>query len=271
MIECRGVGALFYPVLPWPEKKTMILCLDAGNTRVKCGLHDGRAWRMQRAFGYDVLPELAHFLPTLLPASLPELQPMALRHMVACNVAGAAVRLQIEQLAQQLTIPLTWLESTSADFDVRNGYDHPTQLGADRWAGLIAVRALSIEASIIVQAGTATTIDLLDAEGVFRGGLILPGLMLMRQLLARNTEQLTDVSGHFGELPTNTNDAIASGALHATLGAIERMRSTHGVAQCVLSGGAAADLLPHLAAPIRQIDYLVLEGLLQVAKALRFA
>lgn len=265
------MDAIFHSVIRQPEKKIMILCLDAGNTRVKCGLHDGRAWRMQRAFGYDSLPELAHLLSTLLPALPSELQRVAPRHMVACNVAGAAVRLQIEQLAQQLAIPLTWLESTSAGFGVRNGYDRPAQLGADRWAGLIAARALSIEASIIVQAGTATTIDLLDAEGVFQGGLILPGLTLMGQSLARNTQQLNDVSGHFSMLPKNTSDAVTSGTLFATLGAIERMRSVHDVAPCILSGGAAADLLPHLAAPLRQVDHLVLEGLLQVAKASTFA
>lgn len=265
------MDAIFHSVIRQPEKKIMILCLDAGNTRVKCGLHDGRAWRMQRAFGYDSLPELAHLLSTLLPALPSELQRVAPRHMVACNVAGAAVRLQIEQLAQQLAIPLTWLESTSAGFGVRNGYDRPAQLGADRWAGLIAARALSIEASIIVQAGTATTIDILDAEGVFQGGLILPGLTLMRQSLARNTQQLNDVSGHFSMLPKNTSDAVTSGTLFATLGAIERMRGVHDVGPCILSGGAAADLLPHLAAPIRQVDHLVLEGLLQVAKASTFA
>jgi hypothetical protein len=49
------------------------------------------------------------------------------------------------------------------------------------------------------------------------------------------------------------------------------MRSVHDVAPCILSGGAAADLLPHLAAPLRQVDHLVLEGLLQVAKASTFA
>lgn len=257
--------------LPGLKKKTMILCLDAGNTRVKCGLHDGQNWCLQQAFGYDALPELANLLPTLLPVSSSGLQLMAPRHMVACNVAGAIVRLQIEQLAQQLAIPVTWLESASAGFGVRNNYDHPAQLGADRWAGLIAARALSIEASIIVQAGTATTIDLLDAEGVFRGGLILPGLTLMRHSLASNTNQLADVSGHFNLLPTNTNDAIANGTLYATLGAIERMRNVHDIAQCILSGGAAADLLPHLAAPIRQVNHLVLEGLLQIAKVSPFA
>ena len=244
------------------QKKIMILCLDAGNTRFKCGVHDGQKWHMQRAFEYDALSGLANLLPALLP--------LVPRQIMACNVAGSTIRLKIERLAQQLTSPLTWLESTSACCGVRNGYDRPAQLGADRWAGLIATRALSSEASIVVLAGTATTIDLLDAEGVFRGGLILPGLTLMRRSLASNTDQLPDVfdvSGHLHELPKNTNDAITSGALHATLGAIERMRLSHGVARCILSGGAAADLLPYLAVPTQRIDYLVLEGLLQVANA----
>lgn len=244
------------------NKKIMILCLDAGNTRVKFGLHDGQAWCMQRALSHDELPGLANLLLTLFPALPSELQ-----CMVACNVAGPAVRLQIEKLAQQLATPLIWLESTSAGFGVRNGYDQPAQLGADRWAGLIAARALSGDASIIVQAGTATTIDLLDADGVFRGGLILPGLTLMRQSLVKNTEQLADVSGHFSMLPKNTADAITSGTLFATVGAIERIRGVHAIAPCILSGGAAADLLPYLAAPVRQVEHLVLEGLLQVVKA----
>jgi type III pantothenate kinase len=241
----------------------MILCLDAGNTRLKCGLHDGQNWRMQRAFDYEALPELASLLLLLSTES----QAPVPRQIIACNVAGAAVRLQIEQSAQQLATPLSWLESTATCCGVHNGYDSPTQLGADRWAGLIATRALSTQVSIVVQAGTATTIDLLDVEGVFRGGLILPGLALMHRALAKNTDQLSDVSGHFSELPKNTSDAITSGALHATVGAIEKMRALHSAAQCILSGGAAAELLPHLAAPIRQIDYLVLEGLLRVAKA----
>jgi type III pantothenate kinase len=113
-----------------------------------------------------------------------------------------------------------------------------------------------------VQAGTATTIDLLGADGLFHGGLILPGLLLMRQSLARNTAGLPQARGTFRARPTNTDDAIASGALQATLGAIERMRAElDPQALCLVSGGAAAELLPHLAHPAQQVDYLVLEGL----------
>ena len=228
----------------------MLLCLDAGNTRLKFGLFDGGRWLLQNALDYAAFDEL----PARLPASP--------TRIVACNVAGQAVRQRIEALAGKLGLPLTWLCSTAAACGVTNSYDTPEQLGADRWAALIGARALHGGACVVAVAGTATTIDALDASGRFRGGLILPGLALMRAALAGNTADLPHASGSFRSLPTNTDDAIVSGALHATLGAIARMRATLGAdVACLLSGGAAAELAPHLEPPQRPIDNLVLEGL----------
>ena len=151
---------------------------------------------------------------------------------------------------------------------VKNGYDTPQQLGADRWAALIGARALHAGPAVVVMAGTATTIDALDAQGLFRGGLILPGLALMRAALARNTADLPHAAGHYRAQPTNTDDAIVSGAIHATLGAIERIHATLGEdALCLLSGGAAQELAPQLDLPFRLIDNLVLEGLARYSVA----
>lgn len=228
----------------------MILCLDAGNSRLKCGLHDGSGWRMQGALHYDAFDDLV--------AELPE-RPT---RIFACNVAGEAIRLRIEALAGRLDLPLDWLTSSSAACGVTNGYDTPGQLGADRWAALIAAHALHAGPSVVVMAGTATTIDALEGSGRFRGGLILPGLSLMCTTLARNTADLPNAVGRYRPQPTNTDDAIVSGAIHATLGAIERLRATLGrEALCLLSGGAAAELAPHMNPPCRLIDNLVLEGL----------
>ena len=228
----------------------MILCLDAGNSRLKFGLFDGGRWLLQDALDYadfDELPARLQARPT---------------RIVACNVAGETVRLRIEALAASLALPLDWLTGTAAACGVTNAYDTPQQLGADRWAALIAARAMYPEPAVVVMAGTATTIDALDDSGLFRGGLILPGLSLMRAALAGNTADLPHASGSFRALPTNTDDAIVSGAIHATLGAIARMRATLGAdALCLLSGGAATELAPHLDPPFRLIDNLVLEGL----------
>ena len=234
----------------------MILCLDAGNSRLKCGLHDGSGWRMQGALNYDAFDDLVAELPQR-PARI-----------VACNVAGEAIRRRIDALAGNLAVPLDWLTSSAAACGVTNGYDTPAQLGADRWAALIAARALHAGPSVVVMAGTATTIDALDADGRFRGGVILPGLSLMRAALARNTADLPDAAGHYRPQPTNTDDAIVSGAIHATLGAVERLRATlDRDALCLFSGGAAGELAPHLNPPCRLIDNLVLEGLARYGRS----
>ena len=234
----------------------MILCLDAGNTRLKYGLHDVNGWRMQGALKHEAIDGL--------PGELSD-QPF---RIVACNVAGEAVRQRIVALGQRLGLPLDWLASTPEACGVTNGYDHPAQLGADRWAALIGARSLHEGRCIVVMAGTATTIDALDDAGRFRGGMILPGLDMMRAALARNTADLPHAAGHFRSQPTNTDDAIASGAIHATLGAIERLRNTLGDnTPCLLSGGAAAELVPHMSSPCRRIDNLVLEGLARFSLA----
>lgn len=225
----------------------MILCLDAGNTRLKYGLFDGSGWRGQGALTHDALDDLRAQLPA---------RPT---RIVACNVAGDAVRQRIEALSASLGLAPDWLTSSAAACGVRNSYDTPQQLGADRWAALLGARALHAAACVVVMAGTATTIDVLDDTGLFRGGLILPGLSLMRTALAHNTADLPHAAGHYRALPTNTDDAIVSGALHATLGAIARMRAD--AVLCLLSGGAAGELAPHLGLPCRLVDNLVLEGL----------
>lgn len=234
-----------------------ILCLDAGNSRLKCGLHDGGGWRMQGVLNYAAFDDLGAEL-TERPTRI-----------VACNVAGEAVRQRIEALADRLDLPLDWLTGSSAARGMINGYDRPEQLGADRWAALIAAHALHAGPAVVVMAGTATTIDALDGSGRFRGGLILPGLSLMRTALASNTADLPDALGRYRSQPTNTDDAIVSGSIDATLGAIERLRATLGrEALCLLSGGAAAELAPHLNPPCRLVDNLVLEGLARYGQSL---
>lgn len=209
----------------------MILCLDAGNTR----------------------------LTAVLPAGI--------ERILACNVAGHEVATRVESLAATFGVPLEWFKSTAACCGVTNGYDHPAQLGADRWAALVGARGLHAGDALVVMAGTATTIDVLAADGAFRGGLILPGLELMVKALSRNTAGLPEARGVYRDIPTNTDDAIATGALQATLGAIERMACRPGSADflCLLSGGAAEALAPHLDLPLRRVDNLVLEGLARVA------
>lgn len=235
----------------------MLLCLDAGNTRLKFGLRQGAEWTLQGAAEHDRAFSLLRETLTQAPARI-----------VACNVAGDDIRRQVEDFAAGLRCRVDWLASSAVACGVSNGYENPQQLGADRWAALIGARSLHAGRCVVVVAGTATTIDMMDAQGRFRGGLILPGLSLMRAALAGGTAGLPQARGRYRPLATNTDDAIVSGALHATLGAIQRVRDGQdGETVCLVSGGAAVELLPYLPRPHRVIENLVLEGLARYARA----
>ncbi len=235
-----------------------LLCLDCGNTRLKWGLHSNGLWLERGALpltGIGLLPETIFSLPRPVRA-------------IACNVAGLQASDAIAAVAETLAVPLSWATARAEQCGVKNSYDVPSRLGADRWAALIGASSVHRGACLVVNAGTATTIDVLDGECVFRGGLILPGIDLMRAALAGNTAQLPLAEGKFDALPRNTADAIASGALQATAGAIERMfqrLAGQAGAICLLSGGAAENLAPLLDIPLLCIDNLVLEGLAQLA------
>jgi type III pantothenate kinase len=240
---------------------TMILAIDCGNTRLKWGVHDGARWVAQGPLDYADLPGLAVMLRS---------QPRAGR-AVAANVAGPQVGEAVRAAVAPLGMPLHWAESQSAQCGVRNRYEQPAQLGADRWAALIGARALHDGACLVVCAGTATTVDVLDAEGNFQGGLILPGVEMMCRALAANTAQLPLADGKFAGLPRNTMDAIVSGCLHAQAGAVERMFAQVAAlpgAACLVGGGAAAQFFDLLRVPKRRVDNLVLEGLARIGREL---
>ena len=237
----------------------MLLCIDCGNTRLKWGLHDGRQWLKQAALPLDELYRLQREF-----AGLPRPS-----KVFACSVAGDEARGAVESTVVALGLTVTWLSSQAKQCGVTNTYAIPAQLGADRWAALIGARHLFQGDCLVVNAGTATTIDVLDRNGVFQGGLILPGITLMRASLALNTARLPLADGEYQPLPRNTADAIASGALLATAGAIARMYAHLAAGEgstCLLTGGAAAALLPLLEVPWRAVDQLVLEGLKRIAQ-----
>lgn len=237
----------------------MILAIDCGNTRIKWGVHDGARWVAQGLLDYAGLAGLADLIRSQPHAS----------HAVACNVAGRQVGEAVQSALDLQGVPLTWVQSQSAQYGVRNLYDRPEQLGADRWAALVGARALHEGACLVVCAGTATTVDVLDAEGHFQGGLILPGVALMCRALAANTAQLPLAEGKFAGLPRNTMDAIVSGCLHAQAGAVERMFEQvagHPGAACLVGGGAAGQFFDLLRVPKQRVDNLVLEGLARIGR-----
>jgi type III pantothenate kinase len=255
----------------------MMLLIDAGNTRVKWALAAPDAplgtWQAHGAVMHADIAELQQAWESAAIEAGASVH--AISRVLIANVAGNALRVQLEYVLQKtllddtsLPLPASlvhWFASLPALAGLTNGYRNPAQLGCDRFAAAIAGHQLAPGRAIIVaNCGTATTIDAVTPDGVFLGGMILPGLGLMASSLARNTAQLPQIAQD-GKLPAgfadNTDDAILSGCLAAQSGAIEHACAVHGAQECIISGGAAPYIAPMLKVPYRVVDNIVLIGL----------
>jgi len=246
---------------------TQILVIDIGNSRMKWAMRGPRGWTAKGA-----VP--TQDIGTLAVRDWQTLERPA--RAIGVNVAGEAARVRVEGQLARWRLPVEWVTATPEAGGVTNGYDTPSQLGPDRGVSLIAARRRAVAANesipracVVVNAGTAVTVDALDENGAFRGGLILPGIDLMLRSLADRTVGLRTPPGHFATFPTSTPDALFSGAVQAACGAIEQMRRQirgHGPeVTCYLGGGGAQHVAPHLQGPVEIVDNLVLEGVLVLA------
>ena len=237
----------------------MRLLIDAGNTRIKWALVDGQNWLRTGTLAVDQAGTLAQLF-----ADAPGVQQIWIS-----NVAGEGVARHIRDIGSgRQADRFHFIVAQQAQCGVRNGYSVPSQLGSDRWAALIAAWHLVRGACLVVNSGTATTVDALSATGEFTGGLILPGVELMQRSLNDATAQLSPAQGIYAAFPRTTADALFGGAIQACCGAIERQYALLGGSgiPVVLSGGASAILQNHLNLPLHVVDNLVLQGLLLIAQ-----
>jgi type III pantothenate kinase len=232
-----------------------VLLLDVGNSRCKWALVQDGAWIRQGVAGNTEWVALQQALSAL---------PVPSRILIS-NVAGEAMAQRLSAVCAAWKTPLEFVTASAGQCGVRNCYEQPERLGSDRWAALLAAWKQVKGACLVVNCGTATTVDALSAQGEFLGGLILPGVSLMQNSLATNTAQLLAEQGSLRDFPRNTADAIHSGMLRATLGAIRHqyglLQSGGASVRCLLGGGAAGVVQPHLDLPSERMDNLVLTGL----------
>jgi type III pantothenate kinase len=249
------------------------LAIDIGNTRLKWALytapHPGAVLLQHGAVFLETIDTLAEDDWARLP------EPAS---MLGCAVAGEAVRRRVEEQLELWDIEPHWVVPAAHGAGLINGYEHPHRLGADRWVALAGARARVLaevakgqppRPALVVMVGTAVTVDALDAEGRFLGGLILPGFGLMLKALEMGTAGLKVPTGEVVDFPTNTSDALMSGGANAIAGAIERQHRRL-LAHCgaepllLMTGGAAVKLEPITDLRFEAVDTLIFEGLLLI-------
>lgn len=254
----------------------MQLYLDIGNSRIKWALaqvHSSLgAW--QRHGVCNSISDLTYSIFSApWYAALSHSTPLLA--IWYANVASDDTTAELEEFCKHLAEQPTLHRATVPRIQsgLRNTYELE-KLGIDRWLAALAARYIYPNTNLlIVNMGTATTIDVVSAEGLFLGGCILPGLITMLASLGQATAQLPQIN-HINieawpqkkAIATNTLDAIQIGCIHAQIGAINicRERASQVLTQtplCLLTGGASKFIESHLMYPVQKVDHLVLQGL----------
>jgi type III pantothenate kinase len=242
-----------------------VLVADIGNTRIKIGVAGG-----------DQLLSTASLPPDDPPALEAQLRAWDVAPGAAWVIAGVhpprrdRLRDSLENRGDSVRILYDY-----RDLPIRSSVRLPERVGIDRLLNAIAVRSMLREAvaAIVIDAGSAVTVDWIDAAGVFEGGAIFPGLTLMSQSLHDYTAQLplVDLSGDMEPpLPgKDTSEAIRAGIYYTVCGGIdrivERMSEHCGGARVFLAGGHTELLMDLRCRPQRLGAFVALEGIRQVA------
>jgi type III pantothenate kinase len=242
------------------------LLLDVGNSRLKWGvLDDGDIRRTGHISLSDVRDTGLAALTTKLPRRVDA--------VLASNVAGNSFATRLSGvIGMHCNVDVQFARSERRGWGVSNSYRQPRTLGVDRWVAMIGAWAELKSACLIVDAGTAVTLDAIDDEGTHLGGQIIPGVETMLNSLASATSDLPAVKvsakqsvGDMKMFGRNTAAAIREGAQNAVAGAVDRalqtMRENGYDPTVILTGGGASRILGALDTDPLHRPNLVLLGL----------
>ena len=242
------------------------LLLDVGNSRLKWGVLDDGTIRRTGHIAHDRirergLQELTSKLPRRVDA------------VFASNVAGTSFATRLSGVVGiHCDCDVRFARSERRGWGVTNSYRQPRRMGVDRWVAMVGAWS-EIEAScLIVDVGTAVTIDALDDDGVHLGGQIIPGVATMAQSLSSATSDIPLVRASAKRVANdlemfghNTAAAVREGSQNAVVGAIERairtLQSNGYDPTIVLTGGDASRILKSLDEALLHRPHLVLQGL----------
>ena len=251
----------------------MILVVDIGNARIK--------WARASRHGLAGHGEAVHGRkPGAALEALDEATPARAERVVTVNVAGEGMASSLSKYAnRRWNVESEFVATAQEGHGVRCAYSDPSRMGADRWVALIAGFRLAGGPACVIDAGTAVTLDAVDAGGRHLGGLILAGPRVVAAALDRQTSGIGETQGpsHPGQgaalLGASTDEAVAKGAMLGLAGALDRALSAVAcelgqLPAVYLTGGDAGRLSPWLETHCEHRPYLVLEGLGSIAGVL---
>lgn len=239
----------------------MRILVDIGNSRCKSAIEDEEGLHPLRTFAWkDVF--LNEVLDGVWLSALGNKRPDSVH---VSNVAGDRLLPNMSAWCCKNFGVKPVAVRSSAEFNgLRNAYPEPETFGVDRWAAMIGARSIYRGGLCVIDSGTATTVDLVDADGQHLGGAILPGIYTMRRSLGKYTSALFAADGDISPFSDNTASGIAGGTGFASVGAIERLvfEASQLVSPLttVVTGGESSILESFMRSPVKRDPLLVLKG-----------
>ena len=247
----------------------MILVIDVGNTRLK--------WAWLGSTGLSDQQAVVHRDTKLgiCTNALFESGHTPQRVLVS-NVAGPIMAKTLSRLAKKkFRVDIEFVTAAREFQGLTNGYLDPSLLGADRWLALIGAWTQTRSALCVVDAGTAVKVDSVDTGGRHLGGLIVPGIHMMREALMNKTGDIAkavtlSTPSLAGVLANNTTGAVSRGAVFALAGMADRAaevveQSTGAKPKLFITGGDAGMITGSMRSRGEIVPDLVLQGLAVIA------
>lgn len=241
----------------------MNLLIDSGNSFIKWALTKDESFILESS------------CPSQSVQSLDEIWKNyeAPARVIVSNVAGHSIASEIKKTVTALwQLDAEFLISSRCCCGLTNSYHKPEQLGVDRWMAMVAAYKMTQSPVIVVDCGTAVTIDFVNEGGIFVGGIIMPGLNTAYQSLKADTDAVGEIQNGaaFATVTAlSTEEAVQAGVLFGTAGGIERVIREHGLSDemdsmassVFITGGDAGKLAPYLTIAVSLQADLVLQGL----------
>ena len=242
------------------------LLMDVANSRIKWGVLDhGEIHRTGHIAQQRIREKGLQVLTTKIPRRVDE--------VFVSNVAGTSFATRLSGVVgMHCDCDVKFARSERSGWGVTSGYTQPRRMGVDRWVAMVGAWAEVQSACLVVDAGTALTIDAIDADGNHLGGQIIAGVATMADALATATSDIPRVkpapgraASDLGMFARNTAAAVREGAHAAVAGAIDRalraLQSNAYEPTVILTGGDASRILNALCGTPVHRPHLVLQGL----------
>jgi type III pantothenate kinase len=251
----------------------MLLAIDAGNTNVVFAVHDGNEWRGRWRIATRAdrtSDEYAVWLLALLQYS--GLRPAEISRCVLGTVVPAALY-NLRRLARDWINVEPLVARSTIDWGFEIKVDRPQEVGADRLLNALASHHHYKGPLVVIDFGTATTFDVVDADGAYLGGVIAPGINLSLEALHQAAARLPriGIGRPQAVIGRDTVAAMQSGIYWGYVGLIEgiigRIQAEHEAHLKVVATGGLAPLFAEGTAVIEMIDPdITLEGLRLLAE-----